>query len=229
MDKVGKQTLLIMRKVSWYNRWLFSFVKPYLKGRILEVGGGIGNFTELLSSYGELYTTDIDKNYLKILKKKFGNIVRVGYGDVEKGKFFFGDTRFDAVVIMNVLEHIRDDEKALTNMFKLLKKGGYLIVLVPAFEFSFGTLDKNLSHYRRYTTSSLAEKIKKHSGRVVVSRYLNTLGILGWFVNSRLSEKEIIPESQLSIFSKIARPFLVFERIVSFPFGLSVLNVSQKK
>jgi len=54
MDKVGKNTLEIMSKAVWYNSWLFEQIKRYLRGDILEVGAGIGNFTSRFKEYGHV-------------------------------------------------------------------------------------------------------------------------------------------------------------------------------
>ena len=137
-DKVGNETLEIMRTVEWYNNWLFSFIKDDCRGKILEVGAGIGNFTPLLTKKGKVYAVDYNKGYLKNLEKNLGDRVKVGYGDIEKGKLDFNNTKFDTIVCMNVLEHIRADDKALKNMYNLLRKKGKLILLVPAFSIAFG-------------------------------------------------------------------------------------------
>lgn len=229
VDKTGKETLEIMRSVPWYNMWLFSFIEEYLHGNILEVGSGIGNFTMLLSKKGSVFATDIQTNYLKYLKKKFGKKVMVGYADIEKAKYFFKNESFDSIVCMNVLEHIENDDAALKNMFSLLKKGGRLFLLVPAHAISYGSLDVKLGHYRRYEKTQLVEKLKLSGFRKTKIRYLNSIAIFGWFINSRVFKKNIISKTQLSVFDKVARPVLLLEKIFPFPFGLSLLAVCWKK
>lgn len=221
----GHETLEIMRKATWYNSWLLRQIAPYLRGDILEVGAGIGNFTKQLEKYGEVIAIDYDCSYRN-----------ANFGDIEKGEYFFSpkvgakhhNKKFNAIVCMNVLEHIKNDNQALENMYKLLKKGGKLVLLVPAFNFAFGPMDKALGHYRRYTKKTISDLLVVNKYSLVVSRYLNFLGLLGWFINGRVLGKKLIPEGQLGIFDKLARPFLRFEEFVHSPAGLSVLVVGKK-
>lgn len=215
--ETGHETLEIMSKAVWYNNWLLLQISGHLSGDILEVGAGRGNFTKKLSKYGKVVATDYDRSYKN-----------ANFGDIEKGKYFFLNKKFDSIVCMNVLEHIGDDKQALKNMFNLLKKDGKLILLVPAHQEAFGLMDKNLGHYRRYSKKSLTRLLKDTGYSILDIRYLNWLGVIGWYINSKILNNEIIPEGQLGIFDKIAKPFLAFEKLFSPPFGLSVLAIAQK-
>ncbi|OGM04446.1 hypothetical protein A2715_05070 [Candidatus Woesebacteria bacterium RIFCSPHIGHO2_01_FULL_39_32] len=226
MDKVGEYTLQIMKLAGWYNNWLFSLVKPYLKGKILEVGTGIGNFTYLLAKEGEVTSIDIDKVYINKLKKSVS--IKVGYGDIEKGTYFFSKKKFDCIVCMNVLEHIKNDSVALENMLSLLKPKGRLILLIPAHKFAYGRLDKNLGHYRRYSKGEIVLKLVGSGFKVKKLNFLNFFGIVGWFLNSRLLKRDVLPSSQLRIFDLISRPFLFVEKFIEPRMGLSILVVAEK-
>jgi len=229
MDKTGKETLKIMRIVRWYNNWLFSLIKSHLKGEILEAGAGIGNFTHLLSTQGIVTSVDISEDYIKTLRKMSIANVEIGFGDIEKGKYFFKNRKFNTIVCLNVLEHIKEDKEALSNMNKLLKPRGRLILLVPAHQGAFGSLDKNLGHFRRYSKKQLLEKLVNSRFEVSKLRFLNCLGAIGWFVNARILRKKLLPKNQLTIFDKLARPFLIVEKFIESPFGLSLLVIAEKK
>jgi SAM-dependent methyltransferase len=229
MKKAGELTLEVMRLASWYNNWLFSLVEPQISGRVLEVGAGIGNFTELLADKYKVTAIDLDRRYVKKLKKKFKDKVEVGLGDIEKGKYFFLDRRFDTLLCLNVLEHIQNDEKALVNTRKLLKSKGRLVLLVPAHQAAFGSLDKNLGHFRRYSRNDLVGKLEKLGFSVESIYYLNWLGFLGWFFNSKTFKRKVVPGNQLRLFNFLVRPFLLIEKIIKPPFGLSILAVVKKR
>ena len=229
MDKIGETTLRIMREVGWYNDWLFSFLEPNIKGRILEVGAGIGNFTSLLAKKGKVVAVDINNDYVTKLKKLSSNKISAGFGDIEKGNYFFKNTKFDSIVCLNVLEHIKDDKRALTNMYKLLAKKGILLLLVPSHQFAYGSIDEKLGHHRRYDKRSLAKLLKKSGFSVTKMRYLNLLGLIGWFANSKILKREILPKNQLMVFNKLARMELVLEKAIEPPIGLSVLAVAKKE
>lgn len=228
MDIVGEETLKIMEKANWYNHWLFSLMAPYLTGDILEIGSGIGNFTDKLMKKGTVWASDINPDYLNKLRKKYKNTITVSYGDIEKGKFDFNNQKFDAIVCLNVLEHIKEDFRALKNMYKLLKPRGKLLLLVPAHMLLYSNFDKSLGHFRRYTTAGLYKNLARVGFKNLQVRYLNWFGAIGWYVFLTLSKSSRIPDSKLGIFDKISRFLLLPEKVIRLPFGLSVFAISQK-
>src|SRR3989344_2171617 len=187
----GKITLESMSGAVWYNRWTIRQFQPFLKGDILEVGCGIGNFTQILTTYGNVWAIDIENNYINSAKKKAKN-ARVGPGNIATGKYFFKNHFFDTIVCLNVLEHIKEDDKALSNIYKLLKKNGYLVLLVPTHKFLYGKIDQAINHFRRYDKQELKEKLSVMGLDIIKSKRLNLLGGLGWwFVGKILKDKEV--------------------------------------
>lgn len=224
-SQIGEKTLKIMNSAVWYNNWVFSFIKPYLAGEILEVGAGIGNFTKRLSKFGKVTCVDIDKKYISRLRNKR---VNAGLGNIEKNEYFFGNKKFDTIVCMNVLEHIKNDNIALENIYKLLESGGTFVLLVPAHKIAYGSLDKNLGHFRRYSKRDLKEKLRNSNFRVQNFRYLNWLGVIGWIVNSKILKRRILPKNQVDLFDRFSRSALQLEKFTEPPFGLSILVIARK-
>ena len=60
------------------------------------------------------------------------------------------DKRFDTIIYIDVLEHIKESQKEIALAKQCLKPNGHLIILVPAYNFLFNTFDKKIGHYRRY-------------------------------------------------------------------------------
>lgn len=229
MDKVGKYTLEIMSRAGWYNNWIYEFIAPYIKGSILEIGAGIGNFTPLLTQKGQVTAIDLNRSYIASLKNKLDGKTKFGFGNIESGEFFFKKgSRFDTLICLNVLEHIRNDEKALNFMYSLLKPRGKLILLVPAHKSLSSNFDKNLGHYRRYDKSSLEKLLHKIGFRSVSIRYFNWLASIGWFAFLTLTGWEKIPGREVGIFNFLGRFLLWPEKYIKFPFGLSVLAIVEK-
>jgi len=223
-DVVGKYTLEVMQSATWYNDWLFRIVKKDIKGQILEIGSGIGNFTPLLAECGNVTATDYNARYLKDLKKRFKTKkVNVGFGDIEKGKYFFKHKKFDTIICFNVLEHIKNDSYALKNIFKLIKRDGKLLLLTPAHNMLFSEFDRQLGHYRRYSKSSLLKVIKRVGFTKVKIKYINWWSAVGWLVFLKLTGRKDIPKNNVKIFNYFGRLFLWPENFVKPPFGLSVL------
>lgn len=224
-----KESLEIMKAVGHYNKWLFSTISPFVHGDILEIGAGIGTFTFPLTGLGNVTTVDNNPDCVAHARELLKETADVGFGDIETGKYFFGKRRFDSIVCLNVLEHIKDDLVALANMYALLKPQGRLILLVPSHKSLYGALDERYGHWRRYSKKPLAEKLRGVGFIIQEMRYLNWFGAIGWFVNGRILSRNTLPRGPLSIFDIISRPALLIERYLQPPFGISVLAIGEKR
>ncbi len=224
----GTKTLENMNQAENYNQWTFKKFDKYLKGDILEVGCGIGNFTSTLCKYGEVFAIDIDPSLIQRLKVDKNPKITAGYGDIEEGKYFFKEKVFDTVVCLNVLEHIKDDGKALQNMYNLLKKNGKLILLVPIHKFLYGEIDRFINHFRRYDSGQLKKQLEQIGFTVESSRKLNFLGALGWFIAGKILKEKHVEERSIKMFNLITPFFLSLEDLFEAPIGTSILIVAQK-
>lgn len=221
----GKQTLESMSQAVWYNKWTVKKFESFLKGDILEIGCGIGNFTNFLKKFGNVWAIDINENYLK---QSVDPDIKIGLGDIEKGEYFFTKRKFDTIVCLNVLEHIRDDKRALKNIHELLKADGNLILLVPAYDFLFGEIDKSIGHFRRYYKNQLKNILEDMGFKVIKSRVINFLGGIGWWISSRIFSSNKVNESNIKIFNLIAPLVLSIEDIFEPPLGTSILIIAKK-
>lgn len=228
-DRFGESTLESMNQADRYNQWTLNQFKEFLKGKILEVGCGIGNFTKSLLEYGEVYGIDIRKDYVekteKILSK---SNVRIGLGDIEKGKYFFKNEKFDTVVCINVLEHIKQDDLVINNMYKILNKEGYLVLITPSHPFLYGEIDKSIGHYRRYTKKAIVAKLESSGFKILKFRSLNLIGSIGWFISGRILKNKIVDQSKIKLFNLLAPIFLRIEDLINSPFGTSFLIIAKK-
>ncbi|RJR28745.1 class I SAM-dependent methyltransferase [Candidatus Microgenomates bacterium] len=229
MDKIGGETLDVMSYAKNYNGQILKLLAPYLQGDILEVGCGKGTFTKELALYGRVVAVDNNKQYLKKIKILANRGVRIGYGDIEKNIFFFKHRKFDVIVNLNVLEHVKNDNKALKNMYNLLNTKGVLLLLTPAHQVNYTVIDKGLGHFRRYSKKELSAKFESVGFRIQKAHYYNWVGAIGWFVAGRILKKKIVPINQLNLFDKVCAVVLHAERVVRPPFGLSVFIVGEKR
>ncbi len=224
----SKQTLESMSQAVWYNQWTLNKFKKFLNGEILEVGCGIGNFTKTLVNYGKVWAIDINNEYIKKIQEQIKGNAQVGFGDIEKGEYFFQTRKFDTIVCLNVLEHIKDDVAAVNNLYKLLKKNGKLILLVPAHRFLYGEIDRSIGHFRRYDKIGLTKRLEKSGFKIILLRSINLLGALGWFMAGKILQKEIVGEGNIKIFNLIAPLVLPLENLIEPPIGTSILIVAKK-
>lgn len=224
----AQNTLESMSQAVWYNQWTLSKFRKYLTGDILEVGCGIGNFTYDLTKFGKVWAIDINKEYVAKTEQKVDGKAQVGLGDIEKGEYFFNDRKFDIIICLNVLEHIRDDQSVLNNLFRLLKPEGMLILLIPAHQFLYGAIDSSIDHFRRYDKSEINNRLKKVGFSIIKSRRLNFLGAIGWLINGRIFKKNTIDDTKIKIFNIIAPLILPLENLIEPPFGTSILVIAKK-
>lgn len=224
----GEQTLINMSLAKGYNQWLLSQFSPFLKGDILEVGCGIGNFTPLLAKFGKVSAIDIEEEYIKRLSNISQKNFTVGLGNIENGQYFFKDRLFDTIICLNVLEHIKDDTRALANLYNLLKPGGCLILIVPAHSFLYGKIDSSIGHFRRYDKGNLIQLFQDAGFNVTKARKLNLLGAFGWFISGRIFKDHQVEKNKIKIFNKISSKILVLERFIEPPLGISILMIGQK-
>ncbi len=224
----GQRTLESMSQAAWYNQWTVKKFLPYIHGDILEVGCGIGNFTNYLVKLGRVYAIDIKRSYIRETKRLVKDKAEVGFGDIEKGKYFFKKKEFECIICINVLEHIKKDSGALANLHKLLKSKGFLILLVPAHDFLFGKIDEAIGHFRRYDKQKLKEELGGTGFKVISSRRINMLGAIGWWFSSKVFSEKIVSENQIKIFNLIAPFVLPLEDLKEPMFGTSILLVAQK-
>lgn len=225
----GEQTLESMNQANWYNQWTLEKFKKYLRGRILEVGCGIGNFTKPLLSFGEVYGIDVKKEYIDKTKSFLNKQnVHIGFGNIETGKYFFDKERFDSIVCINVLEHIKNDDNSIKNMYKLLKNNGFLVLLVPAHPFLYGEVDKSIGHFRRYSKQEIVQKLENQGFKILRFQSLNLFGALGWFISGRVLKNTIVSKSKIKLFNLLAPFFLRLEDLIKPQFGTSFLIISQK-
>jgi len=237
LDQEGLDTLRTISKARKFNQWMFETIQPFIKaGRILEVGSGIGNISEFFLNNGyDICLSDVRENYCGYLQEKYKDhpqlidIVRLDLVDPLFEQIyapFLGS--FDTVYALNVIEHIEDDVLALQNCKKLLRPGGRLIILVPAYQTLYNRFDENLYHFRRYTRSSMKEVFIKNQIPVLADFHFNFIGILGWVLSGSILRKEGIPSGQMKIYDRLVPVFRMIDKILLRKIGLSVVVVGEK-
>ena len=88
-----------------------------------------------------------------------------------------GETRFDTIACLDVLNHVADDEQTMRETVHVLKPDGRLILAVPAFPALLGRRDRSLGHLRRYTRSSLAALLARHGLAIDLMRFWNVTAL----------------------------------------------------
>jgi glycosyltransferase involved in cell wall biosynthesis len=224
------QTLLKMKRLHRYNRWIFLKFQPFLGRRVLEIGSGIGNITKFLLDRDLVIATDVEPKYLTLLKNTFGKYKKfmverldLPGEEIERYRSY----HIDSVICFNVLEHIEQDETALRKISDLLEPGGRFLLLVPSHPWLYGSLDQHLGHRRRYRKKDLRNKLEAAGFKVIYLKYFNRIGILGWFLNSKILRRKRLSSFQLRIYNLLV-PLFKLETFFPLPVGTSLLAVGEK-
>ena len=229
----GYNTLARMEAAPRYNAWLGAQFRPWLGRRVLEVGAGIGTMTEQLAPGRELLVAlEMDAFYVERLRNRFRGSphVRPVLSGVEQADWArLAGEGFDTVVLSNVLEHIEDDVGALRNFRSVLPAGGRLVLFVPALQAVFGGMDEAVGHHRRYEAPQLRAALDASGFELEHLRWMNLLGIPGWFLNSRLLRRRAMPPLQLRLFDAVAPLLAGAESRVELPIGLGLFAVARAR
>ena len=209
-----------------YRHWLADLVRPHLGEDPLEIGSGLGGYAvEWLDDVTRFTATEADPHRLLALKQRFAADPRVAVRELHMPT---GERAgHSSVVALNVLEHIEDDVAALRSAAGLLRPGGAVVLIVPAFPSAMSRFDRQIGHVRRYTTASLGAGLKQAGLRVEELRYVNPAGLLGWYVLCRLLGRRPSNGVALRAYDRIVVPTLRrAERHRRPPFGQSVFAVA---
>lgn len=151
----------------------------------------------------------------------------------------FADGYFDCVLAMDVLEHLPEEQYVLSELKRVLKKDGVLVVTVPAYMFLWGRQDEVSQHFRRYTMGRIIEVIRRSGDLEMIKRsYFNTflfplvalVRMGSWICNHKGKGSDFEMNNKLlnTLF------FAIFElerrilRVLNYPFGVSILLVLKK-
>lgn len=230
----GHRNLEVASEGHNFNNWIYEQIFPALQGSILEVGSGIGTFSEkIIKNFpnSKITLTDISTFYVEKLHKKFhGENVSIFKLDLNQKEDYekIGYEKFDSIVAINVLEHVENDIIALQQLYKMLKKDGKLVILVPCHKFLYNVIDSSIGHYRRYTKKELVSKINKTEFNIIHVFSFNMLGIVGWYLNGNLGKTAKVNGAAFRIYDRIV-PFLrLVERVLQKKLGLSIICYLQK-
>jgi SAM-dependent methyltransferase len=214
-----------------FNDQVWAKVERFVGREILEVGMGIGIFTEKLLSRGHVFGVDIVPEFVAAARRRHGERPDLEYLVADMGAGLPDSMRgraFDTIVCMNVLEHIEDDGGTLKRFMAMLRPSGRLVLVVPAHMCLFNPLDSHDGHFRRYGADELKEKLTKAGFSVVHMSQFNFFGIFGWFLNGTILRRKDLPTGQMGLFNKVAPILFRLENLIGPPIGLSLLAVGAK-
>ena len=215
-----------LKAATHYNQWIFSQIQPYIKGHTLEVGCGIGTFTEPMAHVcSQVLAVDLNETYVQQARDRLSHCSNLQIRTADATQLQ-GNQTFDTIVMLDVLEHIEDDVGVLWQLGQCLAPNGTLILKVPAFNALYNSMDEAVDHYRRYTQASLQEVLKMASFMPVEMWYFNMAGIPGWWLNGTVLRQRTPVGQQVGWFDRCVPLFQSIESYIRCPVGLSLVAIA---
>src|SRR5262249_299835 len=135
---------------------------------------------------------------------------------------------YTGAVSYNVLEHIEDHVGALRSMAKLVRPGGKIVLIVPAFPFAMSPVDIATGHVRRYTKKTMRAALTEAGLTVAHVRYVNALGLLGYYMATSVFKLAPKEGPMVKFYDRFVLPVTkAAERVVTMPFGQSVFAIAE--
>jgi len=209
-----------------YRQWLCALAAPWLGDDPLEIGSGVGYYAQdLLDDVPRITVSEADPSRLAELHKRFDHDERVTVRELLVPITVTGE--HSSVVAFNVLEHIPDDVEALRTFAGLVRAGGRIVMLCPAFPIGMSKFDLEVGHVRRYTKATIGAAARDAGLQVEQVHYVGSIGLLAWIVNMRLLRGRPQAGRALRLWDRYVIPAVRrVEARVRPPFGQSVLLVA---
>jgi len=209
-------------------KYIVYQTKFYISKNVIEVGAGCGSFARAYyrKEFNTLVLTESDNANFHDLKKiyfQFSNvkIFRSNIKNIKK--------KFDTIIYFNVLEHIKNDTAEINIAISKLNKNGHLIILVPAHQNLYGSLDLAVGHYRRYSINYFARSFK--NCKIIKLKFLDTAGFFLYYFNNLFFKKQVYPSKiKIFIWDKFFTPLtIILDFITFYRFGKNILCVLKKE
>jgi SAM-dependent methyltransferase len=212
-----------------YRRYQYDLISPHLGRSLLEVGAGLGEFSEQLTQLERLVLTDTDPLCLTRLSERFAGRDDVTVAPMDLDGKLELEEPVETVLAMNVLEHIEDDVAALRGMAAMTTPGGNVVLWVPAYMQLYGEFDRLVGHYRRYTPKSLTAVVKEAGLVTDLVKPVNLLGGIAWWAAVRRGGAQSSSSKLVDYYDRFVVPMTrTLEKRWTPPFGQTVLCVARK-
>lgn len=232
MDYAGQELESFALAINWKS-YVLKALAPHVSGEVLEVGAGLGETTRALRPR-------LPAKGWTCLEPDPAMAARVaavaGNGDLGENVSALCGTlatapagrSFDTIVYVDVLEHIEDDRGELTRAAALLRPGGRIVVLSPAFPFLYSEFDKAIGHFRRYTRPML-RAVAPAGLEERVCHYLDGVGLLASAANRFFLRQSLPTQGQVVTWDRLMVPLSrLFDPLVGRSFGRSVVIVWER-
>lgn len=214
--------LEIFEKAHHWKAYLRRAIARFVRGSVLEVGAGLGANTRQFAAlpFDRWTCLEPDESLLEQIQP--GPRLELIRGELST---LGPSRRFDAILYIDVLEHIEDDAAELHRAASHLNPNGALIVLSPAHPWLYTPFDRAIGHYRRYTRASLRAVAPPHLNCAKLV-YLDSVGMLASLANRLFLNQTLPTASQIRTWDSFLVPCSrVLDPLLFGAVGKSVLGI----
>lgn len=230
-DHVLTGVLEDLSEMENYPQWIVGLLKDELGPPILEVGAGHGSITKVLADYGNVVAFDTSEVATKVLNEKFSENKQRKHqvlvvDSLEKAE---EHGPYQAIVLVNVLEHVANDVQLLEDLAEMLTPTGVIAIFTPAHPELYSQFDGLVGHYRRYRLGEISIVMRSSGLKIEKLKYVNAVGAVGWLVNSRLLRSTTPSPFITKIYDKLIFIMTrIVDPLVGSRFGQSVVCIASK-
>ena len=220
----GRDNLEAMKKATRYNNFLIKLIRQYCVGTwVLDHGAGAGTFATPIAAGGMKVLCMEPDSGLRSELAQSGLEVAASLEEIP-------DYSVDYAYTLNVLEHIKDDQEAIVELYRCLKPGGRLLVYVPAFQVLYSQMDTHVGHFRRYRRKPLKRLLQDTGFDVSAAYYVDSLGYLATLAYKLVGDRSgSVGPGSVAFYDSIIFPL---SRIIDFlsigSFGKNLTIVATK-
>jgi SAM-dependent methyltransferase len=180
MERIVYDRMAELDELHWWYRARREVLRELIRrrirlpadARILEVGCGTGHNLPMLGDFGRVDAIEVDKAAREIASRRLGHAVMDAPLPQLTGVPLHA---FDLIAMLDVLEHVEEDQAALTALAERLRPSGRILITVPAHPWMWSAHDDVNHHKRRYTRRSLAKVVSEAGLKLEMLSWFNSL------------------------------------------------------
>jgi len=244
MYKQEYQTMFSIEETYWWfvarRKMVINLLKRYIKSsenlKLLDIGCGTGNNLIEFNKLGDATGLDASQDAIEFCKQRgLLNVVKQNAEEITLAK-----ESFDVITLLDVLEHVQDDMKVLSNCYDLCKKDSLVLITVPAYGFLWSEHDEALQHKRRYTAAELRNKLNISNFKIVKISYTISALFFPIFLMrfwQSIFKNSVYPQTAIVLLPKLINDFIIkildiensLLKYINYPMGVSIVCLAVKE